>query len=173
MPSTQGEKRNVANQRLKTKEVNSTKVSSWAIARIGMLVLLILILRPLAYAYIDKYSPLGLEPSQVFPLAVGAIGIITFFGFAWVTNETGGQYALHKEGMRLAIVASVIVVDLVLVTTAPFLQNQSDPGDIFASLVNQFNTIVGVVVAFYFGASAYVQVGEKQDKSNEEKEAKD
>jgi Na+/proline symporter len=151
---------------------DTMRISISPVVRIGLLVFLVLVLRPIGRAYVNNHSELGFASDAVLTVSMAAIAIITFFGFVWLANETGGPLALHKEGMRLAIVASVIVVDLVMVTTGVFAFGDQSLNDKAQALLNQFNTIVGIVVAFYFGSSAYVQVRKKEDKSERGEEAK-
>ena len=147
------------------------KNNSSTIIYIGLLVLLAVVLRPIGYAFLKAHAELGIPTNAAFRVSMAAVGIITFFGFVWLGFKTGGPLALHKEGMRLAIAASVVVVDLVLVTTLIFFtKTEADaPADLAQSFLNQFNTVVSVVVAFYFGTSAYVQVKGKDKEENGDK----
>jgi hypothetical protein len=76
--------------------------------------------------------------------------------------------------MRTAMAGAIVVEYLTLVgTLAFFVQGQMSP--IAQTMLTSFTSVVGIVIAFYFGASAFVQVQrEKRDErkaKNEEKTA--
>jgi multisubunit Na+/H+ antiporter MnhC subunit len=94
------------------------------------------------------------------PLAfcVIAAALITFFWF--LPGSTGkGVGSPSEEGvLRRAIAASLVVEYLVLVGTFAFWGGTTESlAPMTQQLVTSFTTIVGVVIAFYFGASAYVE----------------
>jgi membrane protease YdiL (CAAX protease family) len=139
---------------------------------IGLLVLLAVFLRHPGYAYISSHEKeLGYSPWAAWSVSMAAVGIITFFGFLWLGYKEGGQMALNKEGMRLAIVAAVVVVDLVLISTVifPFTIGE-EISELGKSIITQFNTTVGIVAGFYFGTSAYIQAQGKDKEGNGDKE---
>jgi hypothetical protein len=147
------------------------KPNSRSILIIGVLVLLVVVIRPIAIAYLSNPT---LEQRNIianegtFRTSMSAVAIITFFGMLWFGHKTGGQLALHKEGMRLAIAAAIVVTDLVLVTTVIYFFPSTDgkTPELSSNFMSQFNNIVGIVIAFYFASSAYVQVNAK-DKEDE------
>jgi hypothetical protein len=144
---------------------------------IGILVLSAVILGRVAYAYLNYLNPnqpLRINPLSMFSLSTAAIAVISFYGFMWLGDKKGGEFALNKGGMRLAIVAAVVTVDLVLVSTVAFFTADWEVPPLAETFITQFHTVVSVVVAFYFGASAYVQVQgkDKEDKGGEEIEEK-
>jgi hypothetical protein len=93
------------------------------------------------------------------PLAfcVIAPALITFF---WFVSGSRGSPAdtLFDDGvLRKATAGSIVVEYLVLVGTFAFWGEGTAPlPPMTALLIPSFTTIVGVVIAFYFGASAYV-----------------
>ena len=107
---------------------------------------------------------------------MAAVGLITFFGFLWLGYREGGQMALHREGMRLAIAASVVVLDLVLVSTVIFpfrlVGTGAEVPALTKEVLSQFNLTVGIVAAFYFATSAYAQVHANDKSENEKGEEK-
>lgn len=103
------------------------------------------------------------------PLAfcVIAAALITFF---WVlSGSTGSGAGLPSEDgvLRKAIAASLVVEYLVLVGTFAFWGGATEAlAPLTQQLVTSFTTIIGVVIAFYFGASAYVEAkGRPKDAS--------
>ena len=162
------------------------KSNSRSILVIGVLVLLVVVVRPIVIAILYQPSPEQTTPEQTtskqieqmniianegtFRVSMSAVAIITFFGILWFCDKRGGSLALHKEGMRLAIAAAIVVTDLVLVTTVIYFFPDDKPSELASSFMSQFNTIVGVVIAFYFTASAYVQVNTKDTEGKGNKE---
>jgi hypothetical protein len=145
---------------------------------IGLFVLLVIIARIPAFNYLNSLPPGEdkIGTATIFRVSVAIIGIVTFFGFVWLGYITGGPLALHKEGMRLAIVAAVVVVDLVLVSSVIFFtEGESDEAmsKLAESFMSQFHTIVGIVIASYFGASAYVQVKSKEMEGSGKSDSED
>ena len=154
------------------------KTDKYSIIIIGVLVLLVVMLRHPGYAYINRHPELGFSPWAAWSVSLAAVGIITFFGFMWLAFKQGGQMALYKEGMRLAIVASVIVVDLVLISTVifpfPLVDQKSQQDlDLTKDIITQFNWTVGIIAAFYFGTSAVAQVRDKDKNANDDKKSEE
>jgi len=82
--------------------------------------------------------------------AVGIIGIVTFFGS--LMAEIEGAKEEGVERIRRSITFSILTVYLTLVGTMAFFKVQQD----LKGLLLSFTTTTGVVIAFYFGSSAYV-----------------
>jgi hypothetical protein len=80
--------------------------------------------------------------------ALVAIGVLTFAGFYFATEE-----------MRPTIAATFVVLYIVLLTTLLLdghLRDYVSQSEFARSLITQFTALVGTVVAFYLGASAIV-----------------
>ena len=96
-------------------------------------------------------------------LSAGAIacGLITFFFFVAVGPDKSTSPP-SDHTLRMAIAAGVVVQYLVLVGFVAFFEvTAGSPAPKFPpiaeSLISSFTAIVGVVVAFYFGSSAYIE----------------
>lgn len=105
---------------------------------------------------------LGLAGARYFGTAhfhafsVIATGLVTFFGILGIgpADESG---ELPERRLRAAITAGLMVSYLVLVGLAAFIRESDELSDFTRTLLSSFTSVVGVVVAFYFGASAYVE----------------
>ena len=67
--------------------------------------------------------------------------------------------------MRSATAGTVVIIYLVLISTFTFYFVGPQAGELLpitATLVTNFTTVVGIVVAFYFGVSGYVQTRKKE-----------
>lgn len=87
------------------------------------------------------------------------VALVTFFGFLIVGQSMGGDWTIDKGGMRMAITAAVVTMYLVLVGLTVFMvKGPQELLPITQQMLVSFTGIVGVVVAFYFGSSAFVHV---------------
>ena len=107
------------------------------------------------------------------PLAfcVIAAALITFFWFVSPSRVSPTDAAFDEGALRKAIAASIVVGYLVLVGTFALWGERSGPlPEMTVLLIYSFTSIVVVVIAFYFGASAYVEAksraqgGERKDR---------
>ena len=107
------------------------------------------------------------------PLAfvTAAVAIISFFGFLILTQIPGRKWVLAESHVRTAITASIVIEYLTMLALVTFLQQgaESLPA-ITQTLVTNFTTIVGVVIAFYFGASAFIQARSQEHAIREPEE---
>lgn len=94
--------------------------------------------------------------------SVSAAALITFFSFASSSRGSSADTPTNEGAFRRAVAASIVVEYILLVGTFAFWKDDpNDPSSKLAEttklLLTHFTTIVGVVIAFYFGASAYVE----------------
>jgi hypothetical protein len=91
-------------------------------------------------------------------LAVGATAVITFVGMLALSQPAHGTWRITPGAMRTAIASSILAQYQALVAIVAFFStDQEKVSQISQTLISNFTTIVGVVIAFYFGASAYVE----------------
>jgi hypothetical protein len=98
-------------------------------------------------------------PGIFLSVALVATAVITFFGFL-LYGVAQGQ-GMDEGVLRTAITVSVVTVYLILVGLVAFFPEQTPGGqlpEITNTMLTSFTAIVGIVVPFYFGATAYVQV---------------
>lgn len=133
---------------------------------IGGLVFVVVVLAYLGHLFFAANpTPLlnwGAEvsPRMILSLMVVAVALITFYGFMGLGVD-GTDSTLSKSDIRLAIVISTLTSYFVIFGTVSFFDEGSEPGQLSAltsQFVTHFTTIVGVVIAFYFGATAYEAV---------------
>ncbi len=96
-----------------------------------------------------------------------AAGVVTFFHFL-AESPDGPQGQANKDARLRAAIASAIVVQyLVMVGLVAYFTNGADKlPPITETMIGSFTAIVGIVVAFYFGSSAYIE-GKKSDQGND------
>ncbi|MDI3567231.1 hypothetical protein [Bradyrhizobium sp. Arg816] len=89
-------------------------------------------------------------------LSLGVLGSglygFTFFGCVYARE------ASTEAALRAAIAAGIVTQYLVLVGLVSFFQGSDHAmAPITQTMLSNFTTVVGIVVAFYFGASAYLE----------------
>lgn len=98
--------------------------------------------------------------------ATVATAILTFFGVLRLETK---ENATHMSGERLrsAIAASSVVTYLVLIATVGLFKSTGggEMLEVSRTLLTSFTATIGVIIAFYFGSSAYV---EGKSKSKDE-----
>jgi hypothetical protein len=96
-------------------------------------------------------------------MALVAVAVITFFGFL--------AYGDEPEDMRTAIAVALVTVYLVLVSEVAFFVLQEDGSatldPLTKRMITSFTAIIGKVIPFYFGESAYVQTRDSRTRRDE------
>ena len=99
--------------------------------------------------------------SSVYPpiFAIVAAGILTFFGLLLFATSNASDVLLDDRVLRLAITSAITTMYLALVGFGVFMRmpkaENTDP--LAQSLIVSFSSVVGVVIAFYFGTGAYLE----------------
>jgi len=94
--------------------------------------------------------------------SVSSIAIVTFFGLARIEMASSTE----PWSLRRPIAATIVVVYLILVVTFSFFDYRELP-PITEMLLTSFTAVVSVVIAFYFGSSAYIK-GKSIKKTGED-----
>ena len=101
------------------------------------------------------------------------IGVTTFFGITGLNRLTHDQAVFNDERLRTAIACALLMSYLYMVTFTTFVANSSQVGDVTKTFVESFSGVMGITIAFYFGASAATQIFGKsnapENKSGEQK----
>src|SRR5215208_6635619 len=124
--------------------------TSWVLV-MAFLILGVVVLGAVIPLLFD-FIPSGVSLS----LALVATAVITFFGFLWRSAGPVGD----ERDMRTALTVSIVTVYLVLIGLVAFLPAEPNLVQLPAitnTMLTSFTAIVGIVVPFYFGVSAYVQ----------------
>jgi hypothetical protein len=91
-------------------------------------------------------------------LAAGATAMFAFVGMLALAQRPGGGWRISEPIMRTAIATSLVAEYTALVSMTAFhVGNTSNLPPLTQSLISSFTTVVGIVIAFYFGASAFVE----------------
>ena len=113
----------------------------------------------------------GFPPLKMLSLATASIGAVTFLGFFAIAYEPG---PVIERAMRNAIAASVITMYLATVGIVTFFPpvitseaskpiTQFDP--LTKTMLDSFQTVVTVVIGFYFTSSAVVEGIQRMKKT--------
>ena|SRR5579885_573595 len=92
-------------------------------------------------------------------IAVAGSGLFAFVFFLGLERSEPRTSRTVEGSLRGAIAAGIVVQYMVLVSLVVFFMRtgNDDLAPLAQTMVSSFTTIVGVVIAFYFGASAYLQ----------------
>ena len=127
-----------------------TNLNAWSMLALFAVIVLTAVV-PLSLMSIGDFSEFK---DILLSFALIATPLITFLGFIWL-----GKAFLKLEPslgvFRTAITAAVITEFFVLLALSIFLADETAMLPIQEKLVDNFTTIMGVVIAFYFGSSAY------------------
>jgi uncharacterized protein with PQ loop repeat len=102
--------------------------------------------------------------------AVGVSAVATFFTTLVFLPPAG---KITKSGTRNAITSTFIVTYFLLLGLFVFFEGETGNSPITDTLVTNFTFLMGVVIAFHFGTTAYEKVAQLQavakapDKQNE------
>ncbi len=142
----------VSNDSATTKAANSTTV--WLVAMGGTLAFIVGLGIYLAEV-IGRDSPLS--------VALACVGISAFLFLLKIKSVDSRSNRLTEATMRFAIAGAIVIEYLVLVSTVAFFrETPEDLHPLTKTLIGNFTTIVGIVIAFYFGSSAYAQSNRKR-----------
>ncbi len=107
--------------------------------------------------------------SAVLTITVFAVALATFFGSLALGQTPGQEWKPNNADLRNAITISVIITHFLILATYIFLDAPDEQSQLTQSLLANLTTIVGVVIAFYFGSVAYVQVKQLElEKQNQD-----
>ena len=99
---------------------------------------------------------------SVYPpiFAITSIGMLTFFHLLYHSIRIAPDAPIQDRDLRIAITGSVTTMYLALVGFGAFMHIPAtgiQQAPLAQSLVVSFTSVVGVVIAFYFGTSAYLE----------------
>jgi hypothetical protein len=147
------------------------KVSIMASATMGLLVLVAALIGVLLKAAEPCWHPVAIflgggdkciPPNAYLAMALIAVGVIPFFGFLGFGNE--------PEDMRTAIAVALVTVNVVLLGDVAFFSYHTESlklDPLAKRMITSFTTTVGIIIPFYFGASAYAQRNEIERERDE------
>ncbi len=91
-------------------------------------------------------------------VALAAVAIVSFLSLLRIQKADSQERLISEPSMRLAIAGTIVIEYVTLVALVAFFRESPDEiHPVTQMMVNNFTTIVGIVIAFYFGSSAYVQ----------------
>lgn len=97
-----------------------------------------------------------------------AIGVSTFFGVTGLNRSPQDPPFLTDERLRTAIACALLMSYLYMVTFTTFVANALQVGEVTKTFVESFSSVMGITIAFYFGASAATQIfGRDKNVSSE------
>jgi hypothetical protein len=106
--------------------------------------------------------------------AIIATGILTFFDLLYHAIRSAPDKPIQDRDLRIAITGAITTMYLALVAFGVFVRIPKDEAEapLAQSLVVSFTSVVGIVIAFYFGTSAYLEGKGTGSRTQNEKEGK-
>jgi uncharacterized membrane protein len=97
---------------------------------------------------------------------IASTGLIVFFGIILQNLQSGTEKEISSESMRLATAGMIICSYLALVVYCLFLQETFKLSPFGETLVTNFTAVVGTILVFFFGSSAYIEAKTKTEKKD-------
>ncbi|HEX7026208.1 MAG TPA: hypothetical protein VF268_03135 [Gammaproteobacteria bacterium] len=120
-----------------------------SVYKIGAAVFLIILL---SYIFSAVYAE---HTRRILSVMLIAVGIVSFYGFMGL-GVKDAVFKISRADIRLATVVSLLTSYLALVGTVSMFAQGDDLPEITKTMLTHFTTIIGVVIAFYFGSEAYL-----------------
>ena len=113
---------------------------------------------------------LSIGKSTAF-LSFGAasIGIITFLGTLIIFNNSNDN--ISERSLRTSITIALVTVYIFIVGVVAFFgeaRELSEMKDVTKTMLTSFTSIIGVIIAFFFGTSAYIEAKSLKSKNSKE-----
>lgn len=102
--------------------------------------------------------------------SMGIVALLTFWAMLAIGYNKVGDHPWQESYLRTAIAVSLIAVYLAIVGTVAFYKPTEGAINLHPmtqQIINSFTTVVGIVIAFFFGSSAYIEA--KKRSSGEQK----
>jgi hypothetical protein len=96
---------------------------------------------------------------------------VVFTSLVFLCEGDSDSWSLTEQTMRTAVSGTIVFVYLVLIIYSTFNYVPEQQSQLAATLIANFSAIVGVVIASYFGASAYIQARTRDTKTDERRDA--
>ncbi len=85
------------------------------------------------------------------------LAFVTYFGFMAISQSLDQGWASNIGSMRTAITSGILVFYLFILSISIFFSTAYKFSPFAETMINNLTTIIGIIIPFYFGASAYVQ----------------
>ncbi|MBN7796484.1 hypothetical protein [Parahaliea mediterranea] len=110
-----------------------------------------------------------LDTDMPFSIVVAGTGIIAFFGLYDISLPESPTAQDKESSLRFSIAGSLVIEYIVLVGVVAFFREGPDDMPIITqTMLSNFTSVVGVVIVFYFGSSAYLQSRKQGDSRAED-----
>lgn len=117
---------------------------------------------------------LSSKHDTVLALTAFSVSVVTFFGVITINRPREGKWSVGKENLRSAIASCVVITYVFLLTFTTFVGSPDEMSELTESYTQMLSNITGVTLAFYFTASAAVEIfGKKGSEEEEEDEPED
>jgi O-antigen ligase len=130
---------------------------------LAVLLILVAILGSSIWSFYPRYVN-GPNIDYVIGITAFSIGVITFFGVAGLNSSGKEHVVLKGERLRTSIACALVLSYLYMVTFSTYVANAPKVGTVTEKLLESFSSVIGITLAFYFGASAATQIFAKETR---------
>lgn len=117
--------------------------------------------------FVGIYAAETMGRDSPLSVALACVAIATFLFILRIQKTSPTDPLITEPSMRSAIAGAIVIEYLALVATVAFFRESPDKiHPVTQAMINNFTTIVGIAVAFYFGSSAYAQSKQKDKGDN-------
>jgi uncharacterized membrane protein len=103
--------------------------------------------------------------SLAYSLITITIAVITFFGLLMLPGGVEENGSISESRIRFCITATFVLVYITFFGITTFWDEKEKSSEYMKILIPTLTTLLSVVVAFYFGATAAVEAfGKRNDK---------
>lgn len=113
------------------------------------------------------------KSSTVLVMTSILLALSTYFGFVAISQSLGKGPTSNMGSIRTAIASGILVLYFFICSISIFAspENVHPLSEFGETMIQNFTTLLGIIIPFYFGASAYVQVhkstrNKKDDQSD-------
>lgn len=131
-------------------------------------IIFIAIIGPLVWA---NFS--GEDADFVIGVTAFSVGVVTFFGVIGLNRSSDDRKVLRGDNLRTAIACSLVITYLFIVCFTTFVKSADTAGKVTQEFVTSFSNVIGITIAFYFGASAATQIFGKETRDDSESKSGD
>jgi hypothetical protein len=107
-----------------------------------------------------------IEYSVIYGLMTALCGLVTYFGLVSDPSAKDSDGMITDKQVRFSITSALLVVFLVYYCTTAYWNEKEKTSEYFKLMFPAFIQFLMVVLAFYFGASAAVDIFEKKKRKD-------
>jgi hypothetical protein len=150
-----------------TSQIIALGAADILIALVGLFIWRFLLLKEGRLVFFGKE---GQQLDVILAMIAILLAFTTFFGFLAIAQSLGKGWDSNKGAMRMAITSGILILYLFILPIATFITTK-EMSQFMQTMISNFTYTVGIVISFYLGASAYVQVQSRNKMKDDQENA--